>query len=387
MIVDWTFALLIPVLGGSIFSILCVSAARAVLGKKQYIGHHEPVTILKPCYGIDEGLEENLRSFCEQDYPSPYQVILCIQRPEDPCLPLLRKLEAQYPDRVEVVVHPAPPTINGKVQNMIGGLTVARHDLLVISDSDVRVRKDYLRSITAPFADKSMGYVCTPYVIVETKSMAEHLEALTFNADFVPQVLFSYWSKVAPFCLGASMALRKSALDSVGGMAAMGAYLVEDFEMGRRLLKSGKSWTMVPHVVEMRIELHRFSDYWSHQVYWEQNTKAANPAGFAATIFTRAVPFAALYTLLNPASSFALFLFLGTVMIRMFSARMIMEQLGDRQWNDKLWLLPFRDCIAFVSYLVALFKRSFVWKGLRFGLTRDGRIVPRHADDARKLGL
>jgi ceramide glucosyltransferase len=384
---SWSLLLLLPIIGGSVFSILCVIAARRVLATRISIGHHEPVTILKPCYDIDEGLEDNLRSFCVQDYPSPYQVILCIQRPEDPCLPILRKLEAQYPDRVEVVVAPAPPTVNGKVQNMVGGLTAARYDLLVISDSDVRVQPTYLRDITAPFADKAMGYVCSPYVIVETKTNAEHLEALTFNSDFVPQVLFSSWSKAAPFCLGASMALRKSALDTVGGMAAMGAYLVEDFEMGRRLLKTGKRWTMVPHVVEMRIKLDHFRDYWSHQVYWDQNTKAANPAGFTATIVTRAIPFALLYVLFNPLSNIAVALFLAATVIRMISARMVMEQLGDHAWHDKLWLLPFRDCLALVSWGLALVKRSFVWKGLRFGLTADGRIVPRSADDARKMGL
>jgi ceramide glucosyltransferase len=91
--------------------------------------------------------------------------------------------------------------------------------------------------------------------------------------------------------------------------------------------------------------------------------------------------------LLHPGSNFALGLFMVTVMIRMFTARTIMEQIGDTQWNDKLWLLPFRDCLALVSWALALVKRSFVWKGLRFGLTRDGRIVPRNADDARSLGL
>jgi ceramide glucosyltransferase len=383
----WSLLFLLPIIGGSVFSILCVIAARRVLTMRIASGHHEPVTILKPCYDIDESLEENLRSFCEQDYASPYQVILCIQRPEDPCLPILRKLEAQYPDRVEVVVAPAPPTVNGKVQNMVGGLTAARHDLLVISDSDVRVERNYLRDITAPFADKNMGYVCSPYVIVDTKNYAEHLEALTFNGDFVPQVLFSFWSKAAPFCLGASMALHKSALDSVGGMAAMGAYLVEDFEMGRRLLKAGKRWTMVPHVVEMRIKLGHFRDYWSHQIYWDQNTRAANPAGFAGTIITRAIPFAVLYVLLNPLSNFAVALFLGALVVRMICARMVMEQLGDTQWQSKLWLLPFRDCLALVSWSLALVKRSFVWKGLRFGLTADGRIIPRSPDDARKMGL
>ncbi len=387
MTIDWTLILLLPIFGGSIFSILCVIATRRVLKLPLAAHHHEPVSVLKPCYGIDIGLEDNLRSFCEQDYASPFQVILCIQRPEDPCLPILRKLEAQYPDRVEVVVHTSPPSVNGKVQNMVGGIAAARHDLLVISDSDVRVRPNYLSNIVAPFANKNMGYVCTPYVIVDTNSIAEELEALTFNSDFVPQILFSFWSKAAPFCLGASMALRKSALDQVGGMAAMAAYLVEDYEMGRRLLKTGATWTMVPHIVEMRIKLDHFKDYWSHQVYWDQNTRAANPAGFAATIITRAIPFSLLYLLCNPLSDIAVAILCAATLTRIISARLIMEQLGDTQWQSKLWLLPFRDCLALASWAMALVKRSFVWKGLRFGLTSDGRIQPRCADDARKMGL
>ncbi len=387
MTAEWTFLLLLPILSGSIFSILCAVAAHRVLKLPVARDHHEPVSILKPCYGLEEGLEDNLRSFCEQNYPSPYQVILCIQRPDDPCLPILRKLEAQYPDRVEVVVHASAPSVNGKVQNMLGGIAIARHDLLVISDSDVRVKPNYLSAIIAPFAHKNMGYVCTPYVIVDAKTIAEKLEALTFNSDFVPQVLFSFWSKAAPFCLGASMALRKSALDQVGGMSAMAAYLVEDYEMGRRLLKTGATWTMVPHIVEMRVKLDRFKDYWSHQIYWDQNTKAANFAGFAATIITRAIPFSVLYLLCNPLSDLAVIILCAATVIRMISARLIMEQLGDHQWPSKLWLLPFRDCLALASWAIALVKRSFIWKGLRFGLTSDGRIVPRCADDARKMGL
>lgn len=387
MNLDWTLLLLVPVIGGSIFSLLSWHAVRTVLSERAAAGHVEPVSVLKPCYGVEPGLEENLLSFIEQDYAAPFQVILSVQRPEDPCLPLLRKLEARFPDRVEVVVHPSPPTVNGKVQNMIGGLTVARHDLIVIADSDVRVSRDYLAGMVTPFADKSMGYVCSPYVIVETRTTAEHLEALTFNAEFVPQVIFSWWSKAAPFCLGASMALRQSDLQRVGGMAAMAAYLVEDFEMGRRIMALGRSWQMIPHVVQMRIALPRFADYWSHQIYWDQNTRAANPAGFAASVVTKAIPFAMLYVLANPFSNMALLLFVAVTMLRMVSARAIMERLGDAQVQDKLYLLPLRDCLGLASWGIALVKRSFVWKGIRFGLMPDGRIVPRDAQDRDRLGL
>jgi ceramide glucosyltransferase len=379
--------LLIPVLGGTIFSILSLIAARQILSRAPSTGHAEPVSILKPCYGLDPGLADNLRSFCTQEYSAPVQVILSVQRPDDPCLPVLEALRAEYPDKVAVVIQPSPPTVNGKVQNMIGALSVARHDLLLISDSDVRVSPHYVARMVAPFAAPDMGYVCSPYVIIDTETTGEHFEALTFNADFVPQLLFSWWSKAAPFCLGASMALRRRDLEAVGGMKAMAAYLVEDYEMGRRILALGRRWEMIPEIVDMRISLPRFADYWSHQIYWDQNTKAANPGGFAATILTRAIPFAMLYALLNPMSNPAFMLFALVVLVRLGCARSIMEQIGDKDISRKLWLLPMRDCLALVSWAIALVKPSFVWKGIRFRLTRDGRILPRSAEEAKRLGL
>ena len=371
-------ALLIPVLGGSLLSAACLLAAHRLLRPTAAIARsfQPPVTVLKPIYGIDKGLEANLRTLCEQDYPD-YQIVLSVQRTDDPALTILRRLAAEYPGRVTLVIKQSEPVVNGKVQNLVNALAAARHEVLVISDSDVRVRSDYLAAIIAPLSDPGVGYVCTLYRAAQADRWFEKLELLSINADFVPGVVFSYWSGAASFCLGASVAFRRGDLESVGGMAGLGDYLVEDYELGRRLVGLGKRMVLVTHAVEVLVGFPDAHRWWNHQIYWDQNTKVAHPVGFFLTILTRAVPFALLYALCRPDSTGLAVLVLATA-IRVATATAIAGlYLGDREGVRTMWMLPFRDLLAIVSWSIALSKRSFVWRGHRFGLTAAGRIIPR----------
>jgi ceramide glucosyltransferase len=371
-------ALLIPILGGSVLSAACLLAAHRILRPTAATSRsfQPPVTVLKPIYGIDKGLEANLRTLCEQDYHD-YQIVLSVQRTDDPALTILRRLAAEYPGRVTLVVKQSEPVVNGKVQNLVNALAAARHEVLVISDSDVRVQPDYLAAIIAPLFDPGVGYVCTLYRAAQADRWFEKLELLSINADFVPGVVFSYWSGVASFCLGASVAFRRGDLESVGGMACLGDYLVEDYELGRRLIGLGKRMVLVTHAVEVLVGFPDARGWWNHQIYWDQNTKVAHPVGFFLTILTRAVPFALLYALCRPDPTGLGVLALAGA-IRVGTAAAIAGlYLGDREGVRTMWMLPFRDLLAIVSWSIALSKRSFVWRGHRFGLTSAGRIVPR----------
>lgn len=372
-------ALLVPVAGGSIFSLLCVLALARFMRRPAPTpqpSFRPPVTVLKPIYGLDKNLEDNLRALCRQDYPD-YQVVVSVQREDDPALPLLRRLAADHPDRVTLVVKASAPVVNGKVQNLVNGLAAARHEVLVISDSDVRVRPDYLQAIVAPLADPDVGYACTLYRSVGAHAWQEKLELLGLNADFVPSLVFSAVTGAAPFCIGATVAFRRADLEATGGMADLGNYLVEDYELGRRLLALGKRMVLVPHVVEIFADYPTFRGWWHHQVYWDQNTWAANPAGFVLTILTRAVPFALLYALARGFDAAGLGILLGAVAVRLAGAYAVAGYMGDREGRRALPLLPVRDLFALASWYIALTRRSFEWRGLRFGLTKDGRIVPR----------
>src|SRR5262249_35276625 len=178
------------------------------------------------------------------------------------------------------------------------------------------------------------------------------------------------------FCLGASVAFRRGDLETVGGMACLGDYLVEDYELGRRLVALGKRMVLVTHAVEVLVGFPDARRWWNHQIYWDQNTKVAHPVGFFLTILTRAVPSALLYALCR-ADPTGLAVLAVAATIRVGTAAAIAGlYLGDREGVRTVWMLPFRDLLAIASWLIALSERSFVWRGHRFGLTPPRRLVP-----------
>jgi len=373
-----TLALLIPVLSGTVFSVLTVLATWRFYARRRPAGDSvlPPVTVLKPVYGLDRALEGGLRSFCEQDYPE-LQIVMSLQRRDDPALPLLRTLEAEYPERVTVVVGESPPSVNGKVQNMVIGMTAARHEHLVVSDSDVHAPRDYLRRMVAPLADPKLGYVCSLYRIRGARNLAERLDLLSINADFMPSVIFTYMTRAAIFCLGASIAFRRSDLEAVGGMGAFAEYLVEDHELGRRLHERGLGVRLLPMTIDLTPDYANLSAWWRHQVYWDQNTRAANLPGFALTILTRAVPFALLFALATGFAASGLLVLAGATAVRIGTAALIAAIEEDDETLTALPWLPLRDVLALASWALALTRNTFEWRGNTFKLTRGGRIVPR----------
>jgi len=291
---------LVPAIAGSIYSILCLLAVWRFRTQPRcspgYSFSKWPgVTILKPVRGLEKNQEQNLRSACLQDYPE-FQVVFSVQDPDDPALPLLKKIgQAFGSKRVSVVIGNRRVGPNGKINNLLGALPYAQYDTLVISDSDVRLKPDYLKAIIAPLADPNVGCVCTLYKATHADRWFEKMELLTLNADFVPSVIFASVTGASKFCLGSSVALRCSSLKEIGGFETLADYLTEDYEMGRRLWTSGKRVAVVPYFVETVVDLEKASRWWNHQVCWDQKTRAAQPAGFFATLLIRSVPFALLF--------------------------------------------------------------------------------------------
>ncbi|WP_447973183.1 bacteriohopanetetrol glucosamine biosynthesis glycosyltransferase HpnI [Nitrospira sp. Kam-Ns4a] len=373
----------VPIIGGSVYAVLSlVAVVRYFRGARRAIfaepaGGWPGVTILKPVYGLEKDLRENLRSACRQDYPE-FQVVFSVQRPNDPAIPLLREIQEEFgPDRVTVAVENRVVGRNGKINNLLGGLAHARHEILIISDSDVRVPPEYLKTIVAPLADPTVGYVCTFYKAVGADRWYEKLELLTFNADMVPSMVFALTTGAATFCVGASVAFRRSTLAQIGGLEALADYLVEDYELGRRIAATGKRMTVVPAIVDTTMDLKSPTDWWRHQVYWDQNTRVVQPEGFFGTVLVRSVPFAALVALLRLCDPIGLAVLAGAVAVRLATAAaMLRWGLGDREGVRCLAWLPLRDLAATGSWALAFTQRTVVWRGSTFWLTRDGRLVP-----------
>jgi ceramide glucosyltransferase len=383
-ILEWIF--LVPVMAGSVYAALNLLAVisfrmRRPAPPRNPFSCWPKVTVLKPVHGLEKNLFANLRSTCLQDYPE-FQVVFSVQEPDDPALPLLKQIQAEFgPERVTLAIEDCRAGTNGKINNMVGGLKHAWHEYLVISDSDIRLEPDYLKTIIAPLADPEVGCVCTLYKAACADAWFEKLELLTLNADFMSNVVFAHVTGASRFCLGASAALHRSTLCEIGGLESLAYYLVEDYEMGRRIWNSGKKIAIVPKFVDTMVDLKRPSQWWSHQVYWDQNTRAARPVAFFATAVIRSVPFALLYAIVRLGDSLGLTILAGAIVVRLVTSAMILGWgFRDREGLRNLFLLIPRDLASLLSWLLAFTKRTTIWRGIEFILTRDGRLVARGAN-------
>ena len=374
---------LVPVLVGSVYCIVCLlCVVRFRLLATQFSatpgGQWPPVTMLKPVRGLEKDLDQNLRSACLQDYPN-YQVVFAVQDEKDPAIPLLRNLEREFgPQRVSVAIEHRQVGTNGKINNLIGGLIHARHEILVISDSDVYLKSDYLKAIVAPLADPDVGFVCTYFMATSAESWFEKMELLTMNAGFFPDTVFAHVTGTAKFCIGASVALRRSTLDAIGGLESLADYLAEDYEMGRRIWETGKKMAVAPYVVGITVDCKTPSQWWSHQVYWDQNSCVVRPGALISTLIIRPVPFALLFAAFRLGDPLGLSVLAGVLTLRLVTTAAILGWgLRDREGLKSLLLLPFRDLAAVVSLLLAFMKPTTVWRDKEFVLTRDGRMVAR----------
>ncbi len=380
-LLEWMF--LVPTITGSVYVILCLIALWRFntrppnTARKPFVSW-PPVTILKPVHGLEKNQRENLRSACLQDYPL-FQVVFSVQTPDDPSVPLLRQIQREFgPEKVTVAIENRRAGSNGKINNMLGGLPYARHEILVVSDSDVRLRPDYLKTIIAPLADPEVGCVCTLYKASCAETWFEKMELLTLNADFMASVIFAHVTGASKFCLGASVALRRSTLEEIGGLEALADYLVEDYEMGRRIWCSGKKISIVPYFIDTMVDLKSPSQWWNHQVYWDQNTRAARPVAFLATAIIRSTPFALLFASMRRLDGVGLTVLGAAMLVRMATAAMTLGWgFRDREGLKSLALLPFRDLAGLVSWFLALTRKTTIWRGSKFILTRDGRLVSR----------
>ncbi len=376
---EWVF--LVPTICGSIYVVLCLLAVvRFETRRRKAPGRASSfrpgVTILKPVHGLEKNQFENLRTACLQDYPE-FQVVFSVQRLDDPAIPILRRIQKEFgPERVTLAIEHCKAGTNGKINNMIGGLKHARYDYLVISDSDVRLQPDYLKTIIEPLGDPKVGCACTLYKVACADTWFEKLELLSLNADLMVNIVFAHVTGASKFCLGASMALHRSTLDEIGGLESLADYLVEDFEIGRRIWSSGRKIAVVPYFVETIVDLKSPSQWWSHQVYWDQNNRAARPVGYFATAIIRSTPFALLYAIARLGDAVGLIVLAAAVALWLGTAAIVLGWgFKDREGVRSLGYLFPRDLTSLISWLLSFIKRTTVWRGTEFLVTRDGRLV------------
>lgn len=333
-----------------------------------------PVTIIKPVKGLDADAYENFASFCRQDYPE-FQLIFALASASDPVLPVIRRLQADFPRSApEIVISGVGHGANGKVGNLINAFASARHDIIVITDSDVRVGPGYLRATIAPFAEPKVGLVTNLYRSAGG-GLAAAVEALGFTTEMIPNVLAARQLEGLSFALGASMACRRAALLQIGGFPALVEYLADDYQLGNRIARAGWQLELSPEFVECHSRGETLRQVLSRQLRWCRTMRVSRPGGYLLSGLTQ--PFWGVVALLLSAGmsagalSATALLFLCRAMASLqFSRRYVRDNLLPRY----LWLLPLRDALYSVCWGLSFLGRSISWRGESFRLEPGGRM-------------
>jgi ceramide glucosyltransferase len=335
-----------------------------------------PISILKPIYGLDRETYQNYASLCAQDYPD-YEILFCVGDELDPAIPVIAKLASDFPQRrINLLVGSEPLGVSDKVNKLCRMAREARHEILAVSDSDVRVEPDYLRAIAAPFRDSSVGAVTCLYRGLTDGSLAANLEAIGNSTDFTAGVLVAWLFAPVNFTLGATMATTKTRLAEIGGFESLVDHFSDDYELGNRIAARGHRIELSTFPVSIVYPRQPLADAFLHQLRWNVSIRFSRPAGHLGLIFTQALPLALLAAIVAPSAAWAISLLAGYLLLRGTSAWVVgvygMRDAGVRQ---HLELLPLRDVFAFIVWVASFFPQRIHWRGREF-YVRDKRLVP-----------
>jgi ceramide glucosyltransferase len=357
--------------GALVYSGLTVIAALRYLAvQPPELKSTEPISILKPLAGLDADLESNLRTFFEQDYPS-FEILFAVREPDDPAVLVVEKLRQEYPNiPSRLLVTGEPPYPNAKVFSLDRMMAASAHDVLVMSDSDIRVTPALLQTIAAEFQDSKLGVATCPYRAVAGKSFWSRLEAVGMNTDFLAGILVARMLEGMRFAVGPTIAARRHVLESIGGFDRLKDYLAEDFVMGKFAAEAGHGVSLSSYVIEHHIGSSDFRHNAAHRIRWTRSTRRSRPAGYLGQLFTMPMPLALLLTAWNPLWWPVL---LVTLAIRGVAAWTVAEGVLHARFN---WLLlPLEDIAAFCFWIAGFFGKTITWRGRRYRLESDGRFT------------
>jgi ceramide glucosyltransferase len=334
-----------------------------------------PVSVLKPIYGLDRDTYENYASFCVQDYPE-YEILFCVSDETDPALQVIRKLIQDFPERgIRVLIGSEPLGVSDKVNKLFRMAREAKHELVIVSDSDVRVDADYLRAVVAPFQDAKVGGVTCLYRGLTDNSLTADLEAIGNSTDFAAGVLVAWLFSEVNFMLGATMAVRKAVLAEIGGFESMVDYFSDDYELGNRIAAKGHRVALIPHPVAIVYPRQTLRDAFQHQLRWNLSIRFSRPAGHLGLIFTQGLPLAILAAICAPSLGWAVAVLAAYIILRRVSAWKIgVAGMKDANLRNKMELLLLRDAFAFVVWVTSFFPRQVLWRGKEFQV-RGKRLV------------
>lgn len=335
-----------------------------------------PMSLLKPLCGDEPELDECLATFFTQDYPQ-YEILFAVRHPADPAVGVVNRLRQTYPQVLaEVIYTGEPPYANAKVYSLEKMAEAARHDLLVITDSDTRVAPDYLKAMAREFVAPDVGAVTNLYRGVTGSDFWSRLEALGMSTEFMAGVVVAERLEGMKFALGPSMAVRRACLNVIGGFSALKDHLADDFMLGNLVDAAGWQVALSTHVVNHHVSSGGFLPTFRHRLRWNRSTRFSRPAGYLGQGFTYGSSWALLFFLLSPSFP-AGGLLLFTLLLRGWLAVSLGKGvLADTTVRKRLWLLPLQDMLSFASWLGGFTSREVIWRNERYRLLDGGRFEP-----------
>ena len=369
--------------GGLVYMLLALWGARDFvhsLQRRPADGEFTPdVSILKPLKGVDPRMYAGLCSHCEQIYAGAYEIVFGVSSLDDLAVAEIARLRAEYPgSEIRIVECPERLGTSGKVSNLVQMMRAARHEHVVINDSDIQVSPRYLKGVMRPFREASVGLVTAPYIGVTAErgaTMWARLEALGIATDFFPGVLTARRLEGGiRFGLGSTLATTKAVIQKIGGLEPLVDYLADDYELGHRIAQAGYRVELCGETVETTVPAYTFRGFWDHQMRWARSMRESRKWGYLGLGVTYGVPWAMLTVI---ASGFAVWSFalLTLVLLARVTVALTIGVgiLRDGQVLRDLWLLPLRDCFGLLIWIWSFAGETVVWRGEVFRL-KGGRI-------------
>lgn len=375
----WREVLLLMAAAPLVYYILAILAALRFFSRSQphtKADYTPPASLLKPVRGVDFGSYENFASFCKLDYPA-YEILFAVNDENDPAVPLIRKIMAEFPQRpIRLFTGAQELGANRKVNKLVMLTREAQYDVLVLSDGDVRVDPDYLREAVSPLHDNKIGAVTSFYRAVAQNNFGAKLEAIGAASEFFAGVLMARWKEGIRFTLGASIATTKEWVQKMGGFEAIADTLADDYELGLRIANAGGEIVLLEKPVWTMYPAQTFRGFWDHQLRWARTVRLCRPLSYLGLLLTQGLPWTVLAVLLAPTARIAGACVAAYLVLRFAMAWTVgVWGVKDEVLQQNLWLVPVRDAIYFVVWL-ASFRSNRVRWGSEDYVIRGGRMMP-----------
>jgi len=361
-------------LAAMLYSVIAAFAMRRAISAKVPPSQRlPPVTVLKPLCGAEPDTYACLRSFCVQEFPD-YQVVFGVSDANDPVIPIVQRLQREYPHRdLSLVIDRRLHGSNRKVSNLINMMAVARHDYLVLSDSDVRVESDYLGRIVAPLSDEQVGIVTCCYRGVARAGIWSILGSMFINQWFMPSVRVAAMMGFRSFAFGASIAIRRDVLSRIGGFSAIAGQLADDYRLGELTRRLGLITVLSDVEVETMVGEQSALELVAHELRWRRTIRILSPSGYGFSFITFGLPVTAVQIAVTGGAAAAFAIFAITVLA---NASLHLRTDRSRFRRAKLLLVPLRDLLHFALWGWSFATRRVQWRSVLYRVTEDGSVQP-----------